>query len=424
MKKISAAAPAVTLSLPAPAAPAPAGEHLRNPTLARALFAVWGGDPAVVIDSPPGAGKTHLITHLAHQLHTRAGMTVAIAAQTRAQARDVANRTAATGAPTVLHQDHNTPRPRDLYPDVERVGRSGIQPGAGIIVGTTARWIWTPEYKPVHFDVLLIDEAYQLTFADLGALGSIADQFVLVGDPGQIAPVVTGSTRRWERWASGPHVPAPEALIATHGDHVTRLRLPQTWRLGPDTTDLIAPLYPALPFTSARPPRHIAVAGSALPEFQAVPVRITAGTADPVVATTIDQHVRHLLAHGTMHSPDGIRRLDPADVAVITPHVEQAALAAAALSDLPDVFVGTINQAQGLQREAVVAVHPLLGHDPEESFARDLGRLCVALSRHQAHARIITDDRTPALLATAIREHSDVRALPVQARILDLLLTG
>lgn len=425
MKKISTpSAPAAAVTAAAALPSPPVGEHLRNPTLARALFAVWGGDPAVVIDSPPGAGKTHLITHLAHQLHARAGMTVAIAAQTRAQARDVANRTAATGAPTVLHQDHNTPRPHDLSPAVERVGRAGINPGAGIVVGTTARWIWTPEYRPVHFDVMLIDEAYQLTFADLGALGSVADQFVLVGDPGQISPVVTGSTRRWETWASGPHVPAPEALIATHGDHVTRLRLPQTWRLGPDTTDLIAPLYPALPFTSARPPRHIAVAGSRLPEFEAVPITITAGTADPRIASTIDQHVRALLAGGSVHTSDGARPLDPADVAVIAPHVEQAALAAAALADLPDVFVGTINQAQGLQREAVVAVHPLLGHDPEESFARDLGRLCVALSRHQAHARVITDDRTPALLTAAIRQHADTRALPIQAQILDGLLTG
>lgn len=87
-----------TTPVPA-AAPAAATEHLRNPTLAQALFSVWSGDAAVVIDSPPGAGKTLLITVLAHQLQGRAGMTVAIAAQTRAQAVDVANRTAATGTP-------------------------------------------------------------------------------------------------------------------------------------------------------------------------------------------------------------------------------------------------------------------------------------------------------------------------------------
>ncbi|TCJ20581.1 helicase, partial [Microbacterium sp. PI-1] len=234
MKKAPGTTPTPTA---APAKPASATEHLRNPTLARALFAVWSGDAAVVIDSPPGAGKTHLITNLAHQLHTRAGMTVAIAAQTRAQAVDVANRTAATGTPTVLHVDAEKGRPRDLDSTVTLTSSRSLRPGAGVIVATTARWHWVPANRTAHFDVLLVDEAYQLTFGDLGALGGIADQFVLVGDPGQIDPVVTGATRRWETLTTGPQNPAPAALIAAHGDDVARLRLPQTWRFGPDTTD-------------------------------------------------------------------------------------------------------------------------------------------------------------------------------------------
>lgn len=420
MKRTTTATPASPQKAPAPAPPA-ASEHLRNPVLARAMFAMWAGDPAVVIDSPPGAGKTHLITHLAYQLHTRAGMTVAIAAQTRAQSIDVANRTAATGAPTVLHGYTDAERPRDLDPAVRVATAQNLHAGGGVIVATTARWLWMPANHRKHFDVLLIDEAYQLTFGDLGALGSLADQFVLVGDPGQIAPVVTGSTRRWNSWESGPHVPAPEALIAAHGDDVTRLRLPQTWRLGPATTDLLAPLYPHLPFTSARAPRHITLGGQQLPEYSAIPVPVTAGTADPFVIRTIDQNVRALLDGGSVVTTDGPRTLTPADIAVIAPHVEQAALAAAALADLPDVFVGTINQAQGLQREAVVAVHPLLGHEMDESFALDVGRLCVALSRHQAHVRVITDQRTPALLAEAQIETPNSGALNTHADILKRL---
>lgn len=420
MKRSTTATPATAQPAPAPASRA-ASEHLRNPVLARALFSIWAGDPAVVIDSPPGAGKTRLITHLAHQLHTRAGMTVAIAAQTRAQSIDVANRTAATGAPTVLHGYGDADRPRDLAAAVSLATAPNLHAGAGVIVATTARWLWMPAFHRKHFDVLLIDEAYQLTFGDLGALGSLADQFVLVGDPGQIAPVVTGSTRRWDSWESGPHVPAPAALIAAHGDDVTRLRLPQTWRLGPDTTDLLAPLYPHLPFTSARAPRHIALGGTALPEYAALSVPVTAGTADPVVIRTIDQNVRTLLDGGTVVTTDGHRALTPADIAVIAPHVEQAALAAAALADLPDVFVGTINQAQGLQREAVVAVHPLLGHEMDETFALDAGRLCVALSRHQAHVRVITDQRTPALLTDALTDAPTSGVLTLHAGILSSL---
>ncbi len=419
-------APGTTRATPAaaPEKPASATEHLRNPTLARALFAVWSGDAAVVIDSPPGAGKTHLITHLAHQLHDRAGMTVAIAAQTRAQAIDVANRSAATGTPTVLHVDAEKGRPRDLDSAVTLTNSRTLRPGAGVIVATTARWQWVPANRSAHFDVLLVDEAYQLTFADLGTLGGIADQFVLVGDPGQIDPVVTGATRRWETLATGPHNPAPSALIAAHGDDVARLRLPQTWRLGPDTTDLLGPLYPALAFTSARPPRHISIHGTPLPEFTATARPATGGTADPRVIHTAAQTVRDLLATGTVTTPDGTRPLDPSDVAVIAPHVEQSALAAASLADLPDVFVGTINQAQGLQREAVVAIHPLLGHDVTERFALDLGRLCVALSRHRAHVTVITDERSPGLLTEALRDQPEHPAFATHATLLSRLLAA
>ena len=418
---------ATTTSAPTPvpaSQPRHATDHFRNPTLAQALFAVWSGDAAVVIDSPPGAGKTHLITRLAHQLHTRAGMTVAIAAQTRAQSIDVANRTAATGARTVLHVDAEKERPRTLNPNVAVTNARHLQPGGGVIVATTARWLWMPLNRSAHFDVLLIDEAYQLTFADLGALGSLADQFVLVGDPGQIAPVVTGATRRWDASTTGPQIPAPQALIAAHGNDVARLRLPQTWRFGPDTASLLAPLYPSLPFTSARPPRNLTIGSQPIPEYRATPVPATGGTADPRVILTATQTVRDLIATATVNTPEESRPLTPADVAVIAPHVEQAALAAAGLADLPDVFVGTINQAQGLQREAVVAIHPLLGHHVDESFALDLGRLCVALSRHRAHVTVIIDERSGDLLSDAIREHPEARTLNVHAQLLDRLTTA
>ena len=106
-----------------------------------------------------------------------------------------------------------------------------------------------------------------MTYADLGGLGPLSAQVVLVGDPGQIAPVVTGDSRRWRDVPAGPQRAAPEALVAAYPESVTRLRLSSSWRLGPQTTALIQPaFYADLPFTSARPPRHIQLDG-ALPEL-------------------------------------------------------------------------------------------------------------------------------------------------------------
>lgn len=68
---------------------------------------------------------------------------------------------------------------------------------------------------------MVVDEAWQATYADLGALGAFAPQVVCVGDPGQIDPVVTGATRRWADTPTGPHLPAPVALLAAHHDAVS-----------------------------------------------------------------------------------------------------------------------------------------------------------------------------------------------------------
>jgi hypothetical protein len=100
-------------------------------------------------------------------------------------------------------------------------------------------------------DVVIVDEALQMTYADLGGLGPLRSQVVLVGDPGQIAPVVTGDSRRWRDWSAGPQLAAPEALLAAYPESVTRLQLAHTWRLGPVTTALIQPaFYADLPFVT------------------------------------------------------------------------------------------------------------------------------------------------------------------------------
>jgi hypothetical protein len=98
-----------------------------------------------------------------------------------------------------------------------------------------------------------LDEAWQCTYADLGALGALPAKWS-VGDPGQVAPVVTGSTERWEGQASGPHQPAPAALLAAHGEAITVHELTNSWRLGPQTCALVSQhFYPQMPFTSRRP---------------------------------------------------------------------------------------------------------------------------------------------------------------------------
>jgi AAA domain len=400
--------------------------HQADPVLAAALFAAWSGDPAVVVTSPPGAGKTRLVVYLAEQLQRRAGLVVAIAAQTRTQALDVAGRAASAGAHVALLGSRDAPRPAGLDPrTVFLAGAAQLSHWRGIVVATTARWLWVHE-RNFNADVCLVDEAWQLTFADLGGLGPLSAQVVLVGDSGQIAPVVTGDARRWRDWSAGPHRPAPDALLAAYPDTVTRLRLVHTWRLGPQTTALVQPaFYPDLAFVSVRPSRHLHIGGSPLPELVAKVVAPMAGPGDPLLALTAAERVRDLLDSGVVVADEQTAQpLEPQQVAVITPHVEQASAVAARLADVPGVFIGTANQAQGLEREAVVVIHPLAGYREAPAFAIDPGRLCVALSRHRTHATVIVDDNTDPVLQHALAEDPHDAALAIQRQVLDALLSN
>jgi prephenate dehydrogenase len=72
--------------------------------------------------------------------------------------------------------------------------------------------------------------------------------------------------------------------------------------------------------------------------------------------------VRELLGDGVVLDADGQQApLHSGDVAVITPHLEQASAIAARLADVAGILIGTANQPQGLEREAVIVIHPLAG---------------------------------------------------------------
>lgn len=380
----------------------PGHEVLHNPQTAMVMHAAWSGDPAVLVPSPPGAGKTRLVTLLAAGLAHRAGMRVGIAAQTRSQAVEIACRLGTITDRARLIWKAKGPQPDTGQTKVASRGAVRFpNDGGGILIATTARWLYANP-KELACDVMLVDEAWQATYADLGALGAFSAQVVCVGDPGQIDPVVTGQTRRWQTRSTAPHLPAPQALLAAHADAVTVIALRHTWRLGPHTTALIQPaFYPDLPFTSKRPPEHTATGTTVLPELAHRVVRSAAGPGDPALTRACADRTRALLSNGTLTNDTGTRDLTAHDVAVVCPHVSQAAAVQALLADLPDVLVGTANQLQGLERTAVVALHPFAGYRDASAFTADTGRACVMLSRHRSHLTVVIDAATPAVLAAA-----------------------
>lgn len=395
---------------PPAAAPAPPSgpqawegrDILDTPQTASVLHAAWSGDAAVVVPSPPGSGKTRLVVNLAAYLAHRGGLHVGIAAQTREQAIQIATRLGLITRRAVLRWSSSAKHLPHAGMTLVMKGKDAKFPagGGGIVIATTSLWQYQ-RYAELRADVLLVDEAWQATYADLASLGAFATQIVCVGDPGQIDPVVTGNTDRWRGWGHGPHVPGPAALLDAHPGDLNVIALPHTWRLGPATTALIQPLfYPDLPFTSRRPAEHVTGPDGPLPEVAWQAVTSTAGPGDPALAAACAARVHDLLDGHTLTASGQTRQLGPSDIAVVTAHVSQDAAVRAMLAAAPDVLIGTANQLQGLERHAVVALHPLAGyHDLDTAAMTDAGRACVMLTRHRAHLTVIMDTLTPAAVA-------------------------
>ncbi|RAV04240.1 helicase [Mycolicibacter senuensis] len=395
---------------------------LRDAITAEVVLGVWSGDPAVVVPAPPGSGKTRLTVELSGLLADSADLRIGIAAQTRAQAIEIARRLAKSCDRAMVGLLWKAGGVRPDCGDCPIIsGRGQVWPSGGgaVRVATSAKWL-SSEPERLAADVLIVDEAYQCTYADLCALGAMtAGQVVLVGDSGQIDPVVTGDVSRWADSPTGPHLPAPIALAAAHGDAVTTIALRHTWRLGPVTTALVSSaFYADMPFTSRRPAEHVSLDGAALPEFSHRVLTAADGPTSASVAVAAVDRVRDLLAGGTLTTSAGTRQLTDDDVAVVVPHVAQAAAIRAMLADHPGVLCGTANALQGLERAAVVAVHPMVGKRTPDPFSIDAARLCVMLSRHRCHLTVLADAHT----GSAWADHRDDDDVARAAGVFDQLL--
>src|SRR5215217_1733560 len=91
-------------------------------------------------------------------------------------------------------------------------------------------------------------------FAALAPLFELAPRALLVGDPGQLPPLVTVDTECFEVARYRVHWPAPQELLRRL-PQIPVVHLPASRRLPQDTVDIIQPaFYPQMPFGSAVAP--------------------------------------------------------------------------------------------------------------------------------------------------------------------------
>ncbi|MGW6535861.1 AAA domain-containing protein [Streptomyces sp. NPDC055051] len=365
----------------------------------------------VVVDSPPGAGKSTLVVRAALEL-AAAGRPLMVVAQTNAQVDDLVLRLAEKEPELEvgrLHSSDGDPYDKalDALDGVRKSAKAGDLAGLPVVVSTAAKWAHVKNVEP--WGHAIVDEAYQMRSDALLAVAGLFERALFVGDPGQLDPFSVVGADQWAGLSYDPSASAVSTLLA-HNPELPQHRLPVSWRLPASAAPLVSDaFYPYTPFRSGTGPGDRRLAFGAPSDGSApdrvldeaaesgwglleLPARHTPRT-DPEAVHAVALVVRRLLDRGgaaVSERSDTPVPLTAERIAVGTAHRDQAAAVRAALAALgvSGVTVDTANRLQGREYDVTVVLHPLSGRPDATAFHLETGRLCVLASRHR-HACVV-----------------------------------
>ena len=373
------------------------------------------------VQGPPGSGKTWHGARAIVALVAR-GRRVGITAPSHAAVSNlldaVCAEAARAGVPVRAMQKCDD-RQRCDTADVVHVTKNSdvvaaLAAGEVDVVAGTA-WLFARADLRESLDVLVVDEAGQLSLANTLAISGAAGSLVLLGDPQQLAQPSKG-THPDGAGASGlDHVLDGEATIAPDRG----LFLDRSHRMHPAICGFVSGLAYDDRLTAAPGCERRAVSGGPLvggSGLRWLPVAHTGNrTRSQEEVAAVAAVVAALLGR-TVTDAGGVHTtLTEADVLVIAPYNAQVAALAAALP--AGVPVGTVDRFQG--REAPVVLYSLAASSASEvprgiEFLLSTHRLNVAVSRAQALAVVVG---SPALLQAPVRTVQQLRQVNALCRL-------
>ena len=243
------------------------------------------------------------------------------------------------------------------------------------------------------FDWLFVDEAGQVSLANMVAMGRAAKNIVLVGDPCQLPQVIQGSH---------PHPAHLSCLQWMLGDDVTipkdrGIFLPTTYRMHPKVCDYISDQVYESRLKSNEGLENQRVAETPWPDAGAYWVPCAHEGNSQVAAEEVEalnSAIEDLL-QGTWTDKDGLTRaMRESDIIVVAPYNAQVNALRRALP--VEVPVGTVDKFQG--QEAPVCLVSMTASSIEDiprgaDFLFSLNRINVAVSRAKGLALVFGSDR-------------------------------
>lgn len=402
----------------------PAGTDL----LKGAVAAVQRLDGSTLcIQGPPGSGKTYTAAHMIAALlsgGSRVGITSnshrAISLLMKETASVAAKRGVSFSGVKIGGEKEEG---EDIHPSITWAKRAedvfASAPPRALVGGTA--WAFSHSLAAGQLDYLFVDEAGQVSVANLAGMAPSAANIVLVGDQMQLSQPIQGSHPGESGLSTLDYLLQERRTIPEDAG----IFLAQTWRLHPDICRFISgAVYDdrlnSQPVTATREIRLQAKMRRWISKSSGllyIPVEHDGNTYESEEeGSRIVEVVNELLRQRILTEAGSERALSRDDILVVAPYNLQVRLLS---SLLPGIRVGTVDKFQGQQ--AAVVVYSMCASSGDASsrgieflFCRN--RLNVAISRAQTLAIIVGH---PSLVRTRCSSIEQMELLNVYCRAVE-----
>ena len=383
----------------------------------------------LAIQGPPGTGKTYTGAHIICALK-KAGLKVGVTAVSHkvienllegameeAQKQGVSLR-AVHCQDGEYEGDWGIERTKD-YGSISQ----GLEAGDIDVLGGTA-WCWVRQDFEQSVDVLIVDEAGQMSLSNVLAAAPASRGLILLGDPQQLEQPLQSSHPEGSAVSALYHLlDGEETMPVDKG-----LFLAETYRLHPDIARFTSEVYYEGKVT-ARPGLEnqaiIPQVGESLDLYGSglrfVPVAHAGNQARSLEEVeAIASIVQQLLDNGVWQDENEARApLTEQDILIVAPYNAQVAALNEALPALRG-RIGTVDRFQGQQ--APVVIYSMTSSSPEDAphgmdFLYDRHRFNVATSRARALCILVG---SPALFQPECRTPRQMRRANGFCRYLEL----
>lgn len=371
------------------------------------------GGGVLPIQGPPGTGKSYTGGHTIAAL-VRAGHKVGVTAVSHkvidnllGKVREAATETGARIR--LVHKHDETAPPGIEYLADNDATLAAI--GRDTVGGGTA-WLWARSDAAQVLDYLFVDEAGQMSLAQVLAFARATKNLVLLGDPQQLEQPHKGTHPDGADIAALTHLIGPNR--ATLDDH-QGLFLRETWRLHPSLCAFTSELYydgrlaPVAGNERQRVDGTGVVDGAGMFVLEC-PHEGSQASAPEEVEAIVRLVARMLAAKPTWTDRNGkTAPLTAEHLLVIAPYNAQVSALRRALGSLGVTKVGTVDKFQG--QEAPVVLYSCTSSTAADAprglgFLYDPHRLNVATSRARCAFVMVA---SPALFEPEVRTPEQMR---------------